>query len=113
MCSSVCRHMITSASMFVYFSLYRSLMNCIRDAAGEVLRRRLIARIDADAAVVAQLAHQREEFALAAADFDDRLVANVVAIDPALRQFGRKFGEGRRNMLRFLALRGIFLQLAS
>ena len=38
------------------------------------------------AAVVAQLAHQREELALAAADFDDRLVADVVSIDPALRE---------------------------
>src|SRR6476619_4178111 len=39
MCSSVCRHMITSAAMFVYFSLYRSLMKRRRDAADDVLVR--------------------------------------------------------------------------
>lgn len=69
----------------------------------------LVAGVDADAAVVAQLAHQHEELALSAADLEDLLVAKVIAVDPSLRQPLRERVERRREALRLLAVGGVLV----
>ena len=65
------------------------------------------ARIEADAAIVPQLAQQHQELALAAADLDDVLAVQVEALDQALRQGAVKGVEGGRKTLGLLVAAGI------
>src|ERR1700722_18428794 len=72
------------------------------EALGDALR--LTARIDTDAMIVPRLTQEHQEVSLAAPDFQNRLVSQAVALDPAIGQCLRELVERRREGLRLFAV---------
>ncbi len=88
----------------------------VRDEGRQIALRRAaavrdIGRIEAGAAVLAQIAQQGKELALAAADLDELLAVQVVPVDQPFGERTVKRVEGLREALRLLVALGVFDEL--